>query len=147
MAGIKGVIIGLLLVGMYALAMFMFFNNTAADNSSNISIGSDSKVNASLSNITNSLNSYGKDTNSTQNAFTTSNPQIVAESLIFTSVGSIWKTMVNIPYVVYTVTLGLIFDKIFGDAGFAVFFGLLSSIILVIIIGYAWAWIRSGIFE
>lgn len=146
MAGIKGIILSFVAIGIFAFAIISF----------GVKFGGENQVNASLSNIegleafnntlSSNINAYSSQVNSSEVSFSKSEPTVGGESLQIESTASIWKNLIAIPKAMYSSTLGFILDNIFGGSGgeFSPIFTLITAIIVGIIILYAWKWIRGG---
>lgn len=145
---IKDLAISLVLIGLFAFALLSFGIGLAADNNANQSISDDPRINTFQENVSNQLGSYNTQVKGSSKVFSEDTPTVGGESLQLTSVSKIWSSIVSIPKAVYSLTIGLILDKIFGGTGssFAIVFTVISSILVVLIILFSWAWIRGGIF-
>lgn len=145
---IKDLAISLVLIGLFAFALLSFGIGLAADNNANQSISDDPRINTFQENVSNQLGSYNTQVQGSSEVFSEDTPTVGGESLQLTSVSKIWSSIVSIPKAVYSLTIGLILDKIFGGTGssFAIVFTVISSILVVLIILFSWAWIRGGIF-
>lgn len=145
MNGLKDIAVTFALIGLFAFAIIMFGISFASKNNASTNIGNDPAITSFNNSVAKEFGSYSDDANQTLTSFSNSNPLIGSLSLIFESVGSIWKTIVGVPFTVYNLTIGLVFKNIFGsDPAFWVIIGTFTSLIFVIIVLYAWQWIRQG---
>lgn len=146
-AGVKQIILNLFFVGIFMIAMIAFGVNLAKDNSSNQSIVDYKPINSTYNDLNSALGEYSADANGANAALVNSTPTTTAGVLGTTLEASatIWNTITLIPKTIYTLTLGLVFDSIFGaGSGYAIFATLLTGIMIVVVILYAIYWMRLG---
>ena len=112
--GFKGYLIGLLLVGLFAIAIINAGIIISSDNDATVSIGDDPSLSSYKSSIESEL---GNATSNSQSA-----DQILSNSTITTtstpfvdSIGGIWKSVKAAPVAVWNLTLGLALERIFGE--------------------------------
>jgi len=145
MAGIKNIIVSFILIGIFAMSMITFGIQTGIDNSSNISIADDLRIQSFNSSLYNSQKSYTSDVGSANAAFNQSEPTRGSEGLQLLAIPSIVKTLIKTPVTIYNLTFGFVIDTIFGSNPlFDVIFTMLSALIIGIVIMYMWKFIRGG---
>lgn len=145
--GIKQIILSLLFVGIFILALIAFGSNLATTNNANQSILDYQPIGNSYGNLTNTLVDYSDDANGANAAMTNSTPTTSAGLLGTTldATATIWNTITIVPKTIYALTLGLVFDSIFGaGSGYAIFVTLLTAILIIVVILYAVYWLRIG---
>lgn len=142
--GFRGLIISLLLVGLFAIALINGGILLAALNSPNQTIANDAAIMDYASELNSTLEDVYTDANSSETSFTVS-PLTTTTSIPFVdAVGGIWKTLKKTPTTVWNLSVNYIFIKIFGSAAYAIVFGVISAIMLIIIIFAVWEWISTG---
>lgn len=145
--GFKGVAISLMLVGIFAFALLNFGLQLAADNNANQSIGDHDRLGEFTQDINQSMRASRSNINSSEQTFQAgSKEQIVGtESIQIPAITTIRTSIISTPYTMYKLTVGFIFDEIFGgSAGFAVVVGMVVAMVLALIVFYGWKWIRTG---
>lgn len=144
MEGIKSTITSLILIGLFAVALIAFAIRYETVNDSSVKIQDDPAIATFKNSLDEQLDAFTDDVNDSDTSFRQSTPEAIGDSILVLSVASIWKTLVTVPKEVYQLTAGLLFDKIFGDAGFYIFFTTIGVLLTVTIIFYAWRFIKSG---
>lgn len=144
--GIYPLIVGLVLVGLFAVAFINFGVGLAIDNGATTSIADDDRISTFLVLTDAELQGYNEAVNRSRSSWLANIP-VVGVSLQLISSASIWKTMVSIPKTVFDLTIGLIGDVIFGGANgrFGLVFIIVGALVLAGIIMWSWSFIRSGI--
>lgn len=140
--GLKGNLISLLLVGIFAFALItggiMIGDNHNAENN----IGDSPALSAYRTSLNDTLGEAHESANSSLEAIGKS-PITLVITPIFDAISGVWKTLKVVPVTIYNLTFGLAQDEIFGG-GFNVIFGVLSAIFIIVIIFGVWKWIASG---
>lgn len=146
--GIKSLGIVLMLSGILAFALINFGIQFASDNGALQSIADDNLLSNFKNNVSNNLGGYNSQVDSASTSFGNSTPTIGAASLETTSVFTIWKNFVKGPKIIYEASIGLALNKIFGGTDqsnqFRIVGIVLTGIIVMVIIIYAWAFIKGA---
>ncbi len=132
--------------GVLTIFVFAFLNfgiQLASDNEASQSISDDPTISTYKDNLESNLGSLPAQTNASQKAFWDSIP-ILSQAIQIASVPAVVSGLISIPYTMYQLTVGLVFDKLFGGSEFGLIFGVLGSIIALLIILYSWKVIRTG---
>jgi hypothetical protein len=145
MVGFKSLMISMVLVGLFVFATINFGIIFASENDSNQSIGDHPSI-ANLSiGVNDSLRGFDDDISGGKSSFISDIP-VIGDSLVILAAASVWKTFVTLPKVMFDLTFGTISEVIFGNGagGFGLVFIVIGSIVVAVLIFYAWKWIRSG---
>lgn len=147
MAGIKYLLIGMLLAGLFAFALINGGILLAEHNKANHSIGDDPALSIFKTNLEESLGEAEEQANGSINALGDSPLTEVGGGLvIFTAISGVWKTLKVVPVTIYNLTFGLAKTKIFGE-GFNIVFGIVGAIVIILIIFAVIKILTSGIDE
>jgi hypothetical protein len=145
--GFKGLMISLLLVGLFTISLISFSGNNTINNGGNESIFDDSEISSLNQSLRSNFNQFESDSGGSSQSFSNDTPKIGTESIQIGSITSIWKTMITAPKAVYQVTQNYIVGTLFDGVEFAVIFTTIIAILVVVIILYAWQLIRTGAFD
>ena len=149
MAGFKGIIIALLLAGVFAFSLISFGVQMQTDNDAPFTLLNNTRIN-------NSFNTLGSNLNKTQTVYAEQSSDFSSdqpeesrggESILLISIVGVLNVVGKIPVLLYDSTLGLAFDFLFGgsgDSGFGVVFGIFGSILILSVVLFAWKVIRTG---
>jgi hypothetical protein len=133
LAGIKPLLIGLLLSGLFAFALITAGITLSLTNHASHSIGDDPAISAYRISLNNTLNEAQADANSSLEAIGESSVSILSLGSIVDAVAGIWKTLKVVPVTIYNLTIGLLKGKVFGSS-FNVVFGIMGAILIILII-------------
>lgn len=133
MTGIKPLLIGMLLSGLFAFALISGGIMLAQNNHSNNNIGDDPALSDYKNSLETNLEKANTDANDSLNALSDSPISVISGFAILDAAYSVWKTLKVVPSTIYNLTFGLTKNKIFGSP-FVIVFGLISAIILILII-------------
>lgn len=142
--GLKSLAISFTLVGIFVFAMLFFGIQLASDNASNQSIADDASVGVFRTTLNSTFITYSDQINASESSFSNTEPTVGVLGLQLVSVSSIWKSIVTLPILIYRLTLGLIVEKIFGDINFFPVFTIMTALVVLVAVLYAWKWIRGG---
>lgn len=148
--GFKSLIIGLILAGLFAIALLNFGTQVANDNPSNNSLLNSPDLVGLQGNLTGDIGDYTEEVNGSQESFAKDLPIIGSFVVPLESVTTIWKSFTTIPKRIYNLIAGIASDGVFGGAGesgglgFAIIFTTVGTIIVFLIIVYAYKWIKQG---
>lgn len=144
--GIKQIIINLSLVGLFLIAFVFFALGTAANNHANQSIANVPGMSGLSQSLQTTLGQTINDANDSNTAFANTQPTS-GSSLgpVYDSVSAIWNTVTIVPKTIYTLTLGVIIDNIFGgNPNVKLIANVLTGLLIIVVILYAYLWIRLG---
>lgn len=134
MSGIKPLLVGILLVGLFAFALLQGGALLSTHNNANQSITDNPALSSFQTNIEDSLGEAQTNANGSLNDLGISPLSEVSGGLvIFTAISGVWKTLKAVPVTIYNLTFGLAKSSVFGE-GFNVVFGILGAIIIMLII-------------
>lgn len=144
MAGIKPLLIGILLAGLFAYAIIQAGALISVHNNANQSI-TDSPVLSSFNrSLEISLSQAQENANASLEALGNSPLSEVSGGLvIFTAISGVWKTIKAVPVTIYNLTFGLAKSNIFGEK-FNVAFGIIGGIVIMLIIFAVIKMLMSG---
>lgn len=143
--GFKGLMISLLLVGLFTISLISFSGNNTINNGGNESIFDDSEISSLNQNLTSNFAQFEDDSGDSSQVFSNDTAKIEAQSIQLGSITSIWKTIINVPKAVYQVTQNYIVGTLFDSKEFAIIFTTIIAILVVVIVLYAWQLIRTGV--
>lgn len=144
--GLKDYIINFSLIAIFVFA-FITFGIQLADNEGAVQgIANDSSLGSFKNSIKGNISTYDSGVNSTMASFTSDEPVTAtnAETIQLLSISKIWKGLVSIPYLTYKLTLGFVFNKLFGDVASSIIFYMIIALGGGLLILYAWRAIRTG---
>lgn len=130
----SGIIIPMLLFGLFAFAFLIGTKYMYTANASANDPFVDTGLGTYLGSLQGNLSGAYSSANSTETAIGTS--PVTANSrngLVIDAVGGVWKTMKAIPVIIYSVTAEYVFNTLFGSPEYAIVFGVVASIFLLII--------------
>ena|SRR3990167_1386712 len=133
MAGLKPLLVGLLLGGLFALVLITGGIMLANNNASPVSIGDDPALSAYKTSLESSLENAQANANASIEALGESPISIIPGSFVIDAIAGVWKTLKVVPVTIYNLTFGLAKDKIFGET-FDVVFGIMAAILIIVII-------------
>lgn len=149
MAGFKGIVIALLLAGVFAFSIISFGVQMQLDNDAGFTLLNNTRINSSYT-------SLGSDLNRTQSVYAEQSSDFSSdqpeesrggESILLISIVGVLNVVGKIPVLLYDSTLGLAFDVLFGgssNTGFGIVFGIFGAILIISLVLYAWKVIRTG---
>lgn len=143
MGGIKPFLIGVLLAGLFAFALISGGIMLATNNNANQSIGDDPALVSYKNSLQLSLSEAEANANSSINALGDSPITEVQGGAVFEAISGVWKTLKVVPVTIYNLTFGTAKSRIFGET-FNIVFGILASILIIIIIFSVIKMINSG---
>lgn len=134
MSGIKPLLIGVLLAGLFAFALIQGGSLLAEHNNANQSITDNPALIVFKTDLESTLGDAHENANGSLNALGDSPLSEVSGGLvIFTAISGVWKTLKAVPVTIYNLTFGLAKTNIFGES-FNVVFGIIGAIIIMLII-------------
>lgn len=142
-AGLKPLIVGLLLSGLFAFALITSGIMIANSNHASHSIGDDPAIASYKNSLEGTLNQAQENANSSIEAIGESSISVIPGAYIFDAIAGVWKTLKVVPVTIYNLTIGLLKNKIFGN-NFNVVFGIFSAILIILIIFGVIKLISSG---
>lgn len=133
MAGLRPLLVGILLAGLFAFALISGGIMMATNNGASQSIGDDPALSSYKSGLETTLGEAQENANASIEAIGESPISVIPGSFVFDAIAGVWKTLKVVPVTIYNLTFGLASEKIFGST-FAVVFGTLAAIIIILII-------------
>lgn len=143
-AEFRPLIIGLLLVGLFAIAVINGALLLSINNNSPNSIGNDPAIASYKESLEQSLEQAKTSADASEDAIGTSPITLTTGTLVFDAIGGVWKSMKEVPIMVYNLTFGLAAQKLFGDASFGIVLAIISAIVTITIIFGVWKWVTTG---
>ncbi len=137
----RDLIIGFLLVGLYALSMISFGIGLADLNSANQSIGDDPRIINIIGNLSSELNKSQATAEGQRDAFEQETPKLGTGSLLFESLAGVLKTFTGTFVVMFNIIFELIF-QVFSIP--PVVLSVVISIALIMIVFLGWRFLRVG---
>ena len=149
--GLKSLGISLVLIMVGSFAAIMFAIGFAQDNGATQSLGDDPFIDELSSNLSSNLGQYGSDAEDAVVSFSNSTPTVGSDSLQIESTANNWRSGLSSGARSLNNVLTYILNTVFGGSSsqnnFMLVFGVVSALIVILAILYAWAWIRGGIFD
>jgi len=136
----RGMIISILLIGLFVFAMFSGGVFLASENHANVTLSKDASLNSMYTNLSYDLNNSANIANDVRKAFEKENPLITAV-LLFKSViyGGIQFTSLVVSI------MGYMFGSIIETIGVgAIVISVISAIVLIILVFSAWRVYQAG---
>lgn len=149
MAGFKGIVIPLLLAGVFAFAMISFGVQMQLDNSASSTLLNNTRINSTYTSLITNLNDTQTVYQQQAEDFSSDQPEESrgGESILLISIVGAWNVFSKAPVALYDITVGLAFDILFGgseESGFGLVFGILAAILILSLVLFAWKLIRTG---
>ncbi len=144
MGGIKPLLYGLLIVGLFSIALLNFGIMIADINQANQSISNNPSLSSYATDLNNSLASSGSDTQTALDSLADSPTTLSTGAFIIDAIGGVWKTLISVPITLYNLTFGLIISEIFGDNSFAIALAVLGAILGLAVIFGVWKLVSTG---
>lgn len=139
----RPIIIGMLLAGLFTIAMLSASISFSALNNVPQSLGSDPILSNLNANITDYYETIPDTTNQTSGVLESSTITTTFV-IILDSIGGIWKTMKVMPITTYNLLSNVIFPTLLGSQGTAIIIGIVGSLFLITIIFAVWKWLNSA---
>jgi len=136
----RGIIISVLLLGLFVLAMFSGGIFLAQENHANVTLVNDPSLNQMYSNLSYDLNNSAKIAQGVRSAFETDNP-LISAVLLFKSIisGGIQFTSLTVNI------MGYMFSSIIESIGVgAIVISVISAILLIILVLSVWRVYQAG---
>lgn len=134
MSGIRPLLVGILLAGLFAFALIQGGALLSTHNQANQSITDSPALSGFKTDIESSLDNAQANANGSLTALGDSSLSEVSGGLvIFSAISGVWKTLKAVPVTIYNLTFGLAKTSVFGE-GFNVVFGIIGAIIIMLII-------------
>lgn len=133
MGGLKPTIIGILLGGLFALALISGGIMLAERNNANQSIGDDPVLSSYKDNLEVSLLAVESDANGSLEALGSSPTTESGGAFIYDATTGVWKTLKEQPSTNYNLLVGVTKNRIFGET-FNPLFAVGAAILITIII-------------
>lgn len=135
MSGIKTILIGLILTGMFGLALInggiqLGINHNSANN-----IGDDPSLSSYKSSLESSLEDAHTNANASVESLGESPISALPGGFIFDAAARVWKTLKAAPVSIYNSTIGIADEKIFGPAFYLILGGIGAIILILIALG------------
>lgn len=133
MAGLRPLIVGILLAGLFAFALITGGIMISTNNQATQSIGNDPSLASYKTSLESTLEDAQVNANSSIEAIGESPISVIPGAFIFDAISGVWKTLKVVPVTIYNLTFGLLKVKVFGDT-FSVVFGVMAAILIILII-------------
>jgi hypothetical protein len=144
MKGFVGIIIGVVLIGLFTVYFFIDSGLMAKQNNGQ-SITDNKMINSSMNNIISNLSGFYGDMNASDTAI--SNSPVIADqtSFVISAMGSVWLTIRAVPTLVINVLFSFLNGTLLGGStAFYLIVGSIGGIVILLIIFSVWRFIRTG---
>lgn len=131
MSGIKPLLVGFLLAGLFAFALISGGIMLATNHGSSQNVGDDPALSSYKTSLETSLLEAQDNANSSIEALGDSPVSVIPGSFVIDAISGVWKTLKNVPVTLYNLTFGLAKNKLFGST-YDVVFGILAAIVIII---------------
>ena len=143
MAGLRPLLVGLLLSGLFAFALITGGIMLGTNNNSQNNIGNDPALASYKTNLESTLGEAQANANASVEAIGESPISVIPGAFVFDAIAGVWKTLKVVPVTIYNLTFGLLKAKVFG-ATFDVVFGITAAILIILIIFGVIKMVSSG---
>lgn len=133
MGGLKPLLTGILVCGLFALALISGGIRLAETNGVNHSIGDDPVLISYKTSLESSLTQAEINSNSSLEALGQSPTTEVGGSFIYDAITGVWKTLKEVPSTIYNLFAKVLRVKVFGET-FNPIFGIGAALLMIIII-------------
>ena len=133
MSGLKPLLVGLLLSGLFAFALITGGIMVGTTNKATNNIGDDPALASYKASLESSLGQAHTNANASIESLSESPISVIPGAFIFDAIAGVWKTLKTVPVTIYNLTFGVAKDKIFGSS-FNVVFGIIAAILIILII-------------
>jgi hypothetical protein len=141
--GFKGLIIGLLLVGLFAISMINGGIILAQLNNANNSIADHPALNLFASNLNQSLEGAYENANSSQEAISSSPITLTTGFPVFDAISGIWKTLIVIPMTLYNLIVNFVLSTFLSPTE-AIVLSVIGAVIIITVIFGVWKLVATG---
>lgn len=131
--GLKSLLIGILVSGLFALALINGGIMLASNNHANQSIGDDPILVGYRNSLNNTLHQAETNVNGSLEALGQQGATSTPLGAIYDAMTGTWKTLKEVPSSLYNLFVGVTKVKIFGDS-FNPVFGIVAAILIILII-------------
>lgn len=143
MAGIKPLLVGIMLAGLFAFALITGGIMVGTTNNANQNIGDSEALSSYKNNLETALLQSEINANSSIEAIGESPITEIQGSFIFDAISGVWKNLKTIPVTIYNLTFGEAKTHIFGET-FNPVFAIVGAILIMLIIFGVIKMITSG---
>lgn len=133
MSGLKPLLVGILLTGLFAFALISGGIMLAENNAAPQSIGDDPALSSYKTSLEDTLEQAHTDANASIESLGKSPISVISGFAIFDAVYSVWKTLKVVPVTIFNLTIGLAQEELLGPS-FYIVIGIISTILLILII-------------
>lgn len=145
MKGFSGLLVGLLVTGLFMMALLIGGAQMATNISGSQSINTQPQIAKLTANLTTQLDSAYGTANATEEAVSKSKTTITQGTVFLDAMAGVWTTMKVVPIAVYNaVSLFLNTTLLSGNPMYLIIGGVISAILIFMFVLYAWKVIRTG---
>jgi hypothetical protein len=144
MAKLFPIVSGLMLAGIFVFAIISFGLNVAINNNPEQTIGNDDTLNDYYSNLQTNLSTSLDTANAQETALGQDPTTDTGDNLLFPSIKGSWKSVVETPKAVFSITFGLLMSKLFPSDEFGIIFIVIAGLITVAISFAVWRMVFTG---
>lgn len=141
--GFKNLLIAMTVVGLFVYALINFGILFSEQNGVDSSLRNDSRVNSTFSRVGAELETAGQQANNSKSTIEESDQEETTEGIIVSSVSAVRTVFADIFFGVFNVIGGFIVNVLFGGS-YSIVFGVVATIMLILIITYGIKWLRTG---
>ena len=142
---LKTLIVGLLLAGLFMIAMINFGLQLSTDNGSNQSIGDDPALIQYSTALEGNLSEAQANANSAETAASNSSVSLTGTLPFIESSPNVLKTVRTIPITIWNLTFGLFLDKIFGGSSGYLVVGIIGACLTIVLVLLFLKFISTGV--
>ena len=145
MRGFSGLLIGLLVTGLFIMALLIGGTQLSTNIDGSQSIANQPQIAKLTANLTTQLNAAYGTANDTETAVSKSKTTITQGTVFLDAMAGVWTTMKIIPIAVYNAAnLFISTTLLSGSPMYLVIGGVVGAILIFLFVLYAWKVIRTG---
>lgn len=133
MAGLRPLLTGMLLAGLFIISMISGGILLQSNNNSPQNIGNDPALASYKSSLEASLETAQSNNNASLEALGESPVSVIPGAFIIDAIAGVWKTLKVVPVTIYNLTFGLLKVKLLGTT-YNIVLGVISAILTMAII-------------
>lgn len=134
MANFRPIIINLLLVSLFTIALITAGIMVAVQNNSVQNIGNDTALAGLKDSLVEDIEDNYGTTSEASNSFENSSISLTAGIPFIDSIYGVWKVLKSTPTTMYNLIVGVIFERLLGDATTQIIISVIATILMITII-------------
>ena len=144
MAGVRGIVVSLLLFGILMVALITAGIYMASENNSNNTIGNEPAIKEYYNSLNDTLSDTKSVANESEVNIGDSDMSILQGVVFLNTLRTLWKNIVALPKAIFNATAVFITEYLFPDATARLIIGVLGGIIVITIVIFVVKWITTG---